>query len=461
MKIIYYCLIQLILINAHFAKSQNLISNGDFEIADTCPDDMYQLQRCHNWYIGNLSPDYFNCNFYGNMVTTFPHGGTGYVHMISGYMGTPVVTDTHNEMIKTKLLHPLKAGKRYKVIFDVGLDFYSVPTNRMDFGFYFYNESSSPGYAINYYSCMGIQPQVKISCMSLTTNEYTHFEICFTADKEMDSLLLGAFCTPTTLSGPPEFFNFMFDDLSVVEVPSANIYSDRSSVCAGDSVVFKTDTTAINATWIFSGGIPSAFNGIQPPPISYPVAGIYDVIIISPDECNGFDTVVFKDYIEVHGLEMIDLIPDTAIKCYEKNLILSSNTNLPVTWNTGSTSSSIEINLPGMYYCSAEALCNSIHDSCYVREEFCPCSIYIPNAFTPDNDGVNDIFRVYGESPSFDLHIFNRWGELVFRSEKLSDTWDGCYLNKKVQEGVFIYKAVYKDCKNNDAVLTGTITVVY
>ncbi|MEP7263861.1 MAG: hypothetical protein ABI772_05165, partial [Bacteroidota bacterium] len=84
MKIIYYCLIKLFLINAHFANAQSLLSNGDFEIADTCPDDMQQLQRCHDWFVGNLTPDYFNCGYYGSVVTTFPHNGDGYMHMISG-----------------------------------------------------------------------------------------------------------------------------------------------------------------------------------------------------------------------------------------------------------------------------------------------------------------------------------------------------------------------------------------
>jgi gliding motility-associated-like protein len=67
-------------------------------------------------------------------------------------------------------------------------------------------------------------------------------------------------------------------------------------------------------------------------------------------------------------------------------------------------------------------------------------SIYIPNAFTPNQDGNNDVFYVYGRGfADFHLKIFDRWGELVFESFNQNDGWDGTYRGKLLNPGVFVY----------------------
>ncbi len=69
-------------------------------------------------------------------------------------------------------------------------------------------------------------------------------------------------------------------------------------------------------------------------------------------------------------------------------------------------------------------------------------SYYIPNAFTPNNDGVNDKFRVYGRSlSSVYLTVFDRFGEKVFESENMNDGWDGKFKNVTLNPGIYIYRA--------------------
>ncbi|MCB0819929.1 MAG: gliding motility-associated C-terminal domain-containing protein, partial [Bacteroidetes bacterium] len=67
--------------------------------------------------------------------------------------------------------------------------------------------------------------------------------------------------------------------------------------------------------------------------------------------------------------------------------------------------------------------------------------VYIPNAFTPGNDQVNEVFRIYtfGE-PELDASIYNRWGEQLYRWTDKEDGWDGRYQNAEVQEGVYVYR---------------------
>jgi gliding motility-associated-like protein len=67
--------------------------------------------------------------------------------------------------------------------------------------------------------------------------------------------------------------------------------------------------------------------------------------------------------------------------------------------------------------------------------------IFVPNAFSPNNDGVNDELHVYGKDiGSFKLQIFNRWGQRVFITRSKEWGWDGKYKGKLVEPGVYVYK---------------------
>src|SRR5690606_3208950 len=66
--------------------------------------------------------------------------------------------------------------------------------------------------------------------------------------------------------------------------------------------------------------------------------------------------------------------------------------------------------------------------------------IYIPNAFTPNGDGVNDIFKAYGNSiQSVELSIFNQWGEQIYHSSNGTLGWDGKHKGKLQPSGVYVY----------------------
>jgi gliding motility-associated-like protein len=90
-------------------------------------------------------------------------------------------------------------------------------------------------------------------------------------------------------------------------------------------------------------------------------------------------------------------------------------------------------------------------------------SIYIPTAFSPNNDGINDFFEIRGEGiQSFECEIFNRWGVLIHKMNRQNDTWDGREMNsgKEVQEGAYTYqlKALLNDGNRIDR--GGTITII-
>ena len=86
---------------------------------------------------------------------------------------------------------------------------------------------------------------------------------------------------------------------------------------------------------------------------------------------------------------------------------------------------------------------------------------FIPNAFTPDNNGTNDVFYVYGPSlKTVHLRVFDRWGEMVFESTEQHDGWDGTYHGKPLNTGVFMYIAEMETLTGKQLFAKGDVTLI-
>jgi len=90
-----------------------------------------------------------------------------------------------------------------------------------------------------------------------------------------------------------------------------------------------------------------------------------------------------------------------------------------------------------------------------------PPIISIPNSFTPNSDGLNDQFKVYGKFiNSYELQIFNRWGEVLFSTNDLDTGWDGTTKGQKAPIGNYVYWIKIKDLSNNEHIRTGSILIL-
>jgi len=81
-------------------------------------------------------------------------------------------------------------------------------------------------------------------------------------------------------------------------------------------------------------------------------------------------------------------------------------------------------------------------------------ALYIPNTFTPDGNGLNDIFQPKGvgiDESSYKMYIFDRWGEIIFTSDEFRKGWDGTVKGsgKPAEQGVYTYKILVKDFEGN------------
>ncbi len=88
--------------------------------------------------------------------------------------------------------------------------------------------------------------------------------------------------------------------------------------------------------------------------------------------------------------------------------------------------------------------------------------IYVPSSFTPNEDGVNDYFKpIVTQVQKSEWFVFNRWGDIVFKGEKLTDVWDGKKDGDYVPTGVYVWEVIYITDKGLDKLAKGKVTVLY
>ena len=105
-----------------------------------------------------------------------------------------------------------------------------------------------------------------------------------------------------------------------------------------------------------------------------------------------------------------------------------------------------------------------VSDTVKVEVDYINCGkpdIFIPNAFSPNNDGKNDILYVSGDYiMSMDWIIYDRWGERVFHSDNINDGWDGRFRNQDCAAGVYYYKLEVKCMGGKTFVTGGDVTLI-
>ena len=103
--------------------------------------------------------------------------------------------------------------------------------------------------------------------------------------------------------------------------------------------------------------------------------------------------------------------------------------------------------------------------NCKVRDEVCidilhEFGVYIPNTFTPNGDGINDMFLVYGYSiTDVTMTIYDRWGEKLFTSKDQTAGWPGTFKGQECKNDVYVYKVEYKGIDGKNYYKTGHVTI--
>jgi gliding motility-associated-like protein len=108
---------------------------------------------------------------------------------------------------------------------------------------------------------------------------------------------------------------------------------------------------------------------------------------------------------------------------------------------------------------TGESGCKAMDEVCVeIINDF---GVYIPNTFTPNNDGMNDVFEIsfYGIK-EIRLNIFDRWGVQLFSTDDLKNNWNGIYNGKACQVGTYVYKLQYEPYKGKSGERVGHVNLV-
>jgi gliding motility-associated-like protein len=227
---------------------------------------------------------------------------------------------------------------------------------------------------------------------------------------------------------------------------AVSILASDTSICAGKQVVFTAVYTRIGShgiSWNFGDGY-TAGN-------SNPVTHVFDtpadstVITLNAVYRACPDTFA-KKAIYIRPYPLVNLGPDTSLCPGGTPINIADYINAATpgakwNWNTGDTTSGIVVSQPGLYYTTVTIGGCDNADSVNVYKD---CYIDIPNAFTPNNDGVNDYFfprnLLTSGVTSFKMEIYNRWGQQIFETENSDGLgWDGKFNNIPQPEGVYVY----------------------
>jgi gliding motility-associated-like protein len=118
-------------------------------------------------------------------------------------------------------------------------------------------------------------------------------------------------------------------------------------------------------------------------------------------------------------------------------------------WSTGETTSQISIHSGGTYALTVTDGYGCEATASTRVDDACDGILYVPNAFTPNNDGRNDVLHCYGTNIRLkEFSVYDRWGKPIYRTGDISGGWDG----KEAPEGLYIWKAVYYRQENNHRV---------
>ncbi len=297
---------------------------------------------------------------------------------------------------------------------------------------------------------------------SNTRNQFANAREWRLSGPGVDSVLADSFNFSFTFEQPGEYLltqtvwvlgcAYPYERVITVMPPlEAAIFPKHICPDIPDTIFVETNRPGYSFTWS---------NGQPTPSLSVQTGGTY-AVTVSDGACTASDTAEITLVDELFGgLPALNLPPDTMI-CF---------TDLPFTLTPASAftdtfflqtdlkpAQSFQLEEAGHYRIGASVF------GCTIWEDFnlevdCHADVYVPNAFSPNGDGINDLFRPYGtDFEVLEMVIYDRWGGERYRSKGQSAAWDG----GGAGQGVFTYRLKYLDKLNGrEKELTGEVALI-
>ncbi len=396
--------------------------------------------------------------------------GTDEIHSGKSYIGTC-------------LQQPLYAGQPYTFSFYFGFGKFNnlscgghVPWNSPSpYGIAIYGRTDCPNYPIDNSSttsgCLTDFPGwIMLGRVVLSgQNQWVQGVIEFTPTVNIYSIAVGADCTNYYSYTQDNELHYYMDKF--VLAPKADfafktITAIAGNACSGHYVLKAPPYHNATYQWYKDQVlIPGATSETLTVPEKPEAAGNYVVNVGRPyNTC--LNSLPFP--VNFSQLNNFTLGKDTLL-CSPASITLNANDPNVTSylWQNGSTDDTQQVDTSGLYWVRLTDEYGCVKkDSINITVRGCEtCRLFIPSAFTPNDDGLNDIFKAtpqckYIGLRNFDLRIYNRWGQLVFSTNDINRGWNGMYKNEKVDPGIFLYVVNYALLQNEPLQQRGTVTVI-
>lgn len=156
---------------------------------------------------------------------------------------------------------------------------------------------------------------------------------------------------------------------------------------------------------------------------------------------------------------------DDRTYCAGKEIMLHAEhpANATFLWSTGATEPAISVVESGSYSVEVSNVCGTAMDSVEVMMEDCDVMVYVPNAFSPDGDGLNEAWKpVPLNVDAYEVWVYDRWGMEVFYTADIHEYWMGNIGGGAhyAPDGVYVFRIIYPRSRSEKTEIRGTVTIV-
>lgn len=251
-----------------------------------------------------------------------------------------------------------------------------------------------------------------------------------------------------------EYKHCVTSDTIFIENPVINLeLGPDSNYCDDLYREFKAPPAMFSYLW-HDGSTNATFSTTEP--------GTFYVYVVDTNGCEKSDTI----RLTKTNSPQINIGPDTTL-CLRSVMTYGVPDNYAIyEWNTGQVSPTIDASDSGYYILKViDQFGCSGYDTAYVEvdENALPNILYIPNAFSPNGDGLNEYFPYseYIPQPEYLVRVYNLWGEKIFDSEiDGTQFWDATYKGKPVEADTYIYTVRYRSCDGQQKRVKGSVNVM-
>lgn len=411
-------------------SAQNLIPNYSFELDTTCVDEN---KRSPDLWVSlfNLSPDVFIDDQCRRSSAVAYHG----MQFAGLSVSTPRSNGSFYEYLHTRLLAKLEQGNKYYFEMHVRLQSTSQYAYEQIGAIVLPDVDSSRFKIIE----RGFQPDVLLidsatvksqsGLLLNDTMEWTRVNGFFEAKGGEQNLLIGFFAEREELNPSVVRTDFFERNRSYYLIDHVWLVTIQDIVCDTIEVCQDVDDLSYTVAPPEIYGLPYSlewYDGDTSFTKEFTVSGQYGFTLYADDLPIPGQLTVRINPGALETEETFTLCAGDTLQIEAQNAYLFDQFR----WSNGVTSSAIQITAPGEIWLEASNTCNTYTNYISIIEEQCGCEVFVPNAFSPNNDGANDLFEPqFSCTESYVIHyqlsIFDRWGSLIYSGSEMDNKWDG------------------------------------